>query len=209
MATTTTTIQPCSADAYIYSAGATTNYGAETNIAIGKNGSGAIWRSLVKWNHATIPSSETCLSATISLWLLKDYATADATWTVYPILRNWVENQATWNAYSTGNNWGAAGLSEAGGDIGASIGVSATIGNATAANTEITISLNAAEFQKYYDGRVTNYGFLIKSTSETANDLWSQYSKENATTARRPKLVVVTQPRTGGSVAMLSDYGVL
>jgi hypothetical protein len=93
------------------------------------------------------------------------------------------------------------------GDINATeIGTSGTIANNTAVNTEITISLNKDIIQAM---RTANYGFLVKTTSESANTLWYVYTREHATTAYRPKLTIVSEASYGASVAMLSDYGVV
>jgi predicted transcriptional regulator len=204
--TTTTVIQPSSADTDILNTLPTVNYGNVTSFRIGQDGSGNVCRSLLKFDLSSIPASELVASATLSLRLLTDAAAYDVTWKVYQVLRNWVETEATWNVYSTGNNWATAGAMGAG-DINATeIGTSGTISNSAASGTEISITLNKDIVQAM---RTTNYGFLLKSTTESSNTFWSAYSREHATTAYHPKLTIVSEKLDGGSVSFMSDYGVL
>lgn len=201
----TTIIQPSSADAYILNTSATTNFGTAGSLNSGRDGSGNIYRSLIKFDLSSIPSSEVVISATLGLRLLADSAGYDVTWEIYQILLDWNEAQATWNARLTGTNWNTAGAMGAGDINPTAIGTSGTISNSTSLNTEISISLNKNIIQ---DMRLLgNYGFLLKTTSETSNTLWSLYSREHATTAYRPKLTVVSEQKGGGSVAMY-DYAI-
>ena len=189
---TTTPIQPSSSDNFILNSSATTNYGTADLVAVGTDSGGSVMRILVKWDHATIPSSDICDSATISLYLKGDYATNACTWKAYRLLRNWGEETSTWNKYDGTNDWATAGGMGAG-DINATeLGTSANIPENSAVNTEITISLDVTEFKKMYDGTYTNYGFLIKATNEAVQNAWHVYSREHATAGTKPKLVAVT-----------------
>lgn len=194
---TTTTIQPCEIDTYISSNAATSNYGTATSFQAGTYGP-IIRHGLIKFDLSDIPDSEVCDSAILSLWLQTDLATKDTTFDLHRVLRNWVENQATYNIYSTGNNWATAGGMGAGDCVATRMGVSGTISQTASLNSEIQITItDLTEFKKMYDGTYTDYGWLIKSTSETDYDIWGFHSREASTSGYRPKLVVTTSATEG------------
>ena len=193
---TITTIQPCDIDSYIASDAATTNYGTNTTMLHGAYNGGLRRRSLVKFNLSSIPATEICDSAILSLWLAADLANQACTFSAHRLLKNWVENQVTYNIYSTGNSWDTAGALGAGDRDATAMGVSGTVSATASLNTEIQIVLTAAEMQKMYDGTYINYGWLIKSTSETESDSWRVHSREATTSGYWPKLVVVSHVGT-------------
>lgn len=202
---TTTTLNP-TADTYLSNSAATTNYGSATTVQHGAYAGGIIRHSLVKFDLSSITSSDICNSATLSVWLALDLANSDCTFSIHRLLRNWVENQATWQIYSTGNNWGTAGGTNSSDIDTTAMGVSGTVSSTSALGTEIQIIINTTEMKKMYDGTNTNYGWLIKSTSETESDIWGVYSREYATSTVRPKLVVETSAPISSGVPRFRSY---
>lgn len=192
--TMTTTIPPNIADTYLARDDPAKNFGSTNIIQHGAYTGSIIRRSLVKFDLSTIPSTELCDSAILSVWLAQDLADTDCTFSIHRVLKNWVEAEATWYIYSTGNNWPLNGAFAAGGVDLTPMGTSALIAANAALNTEIQISLDTTEMKKMYDGTYTNYGWLIKSTNETESDVWGVYSREYGSGASgyNPKLVIET-----------------
>lgn len=110
---TTFSVQPdatAGQDARLYKAQADTNYGTSA-IAVGKSSATTyIYRSLIKFDLSSIPSTATVSSATMSLYY---YSGTDGggsnTIKIYRQLKDWVESQCTWNSYKTGTAWTEAG----------------------------------------------------------------------------------------------------
>ena len=200
---TTTTIQPCDIDTYISSNAATSNYGGSDEIQAGYYNP-IIRRGLIKFDLSSIPSAEVCDSAVLSLWIKRDLATSEMTFSIHRLLLNWVEAQATYNIYSTGNSWpdsGGYGSScidmTAMGESGTIVGTSAI--DSALIDTEIQITItNTSEMKKMYDGTYTNYGWLLKGTVESDLKMWGFHSSEASTSGYRPKLVVTTHASEGG-----------
>lgn len=148
---------PNSADTMMSSAAATTNFDANILINVGRNGAaGAIFRSWIKPNFATIPAGMRFVSAVLNLNPDTDTSSNARTMSAHRCLRAVVSNQATWNVYSTGNNWGTAGASNSTTDYD---GATALGTMAVAASPTIDVFLQmtftaagVAELKKLYDG---------------------------------------------------------
>jgi hypothetical protein len=195
-----TIIQPSNADTYISSEDPYSNYGTNTSMWIGYYYGGHSYtdttRSLIKFDLSSISASSIFDSVILSLWLLTDFANSDVVWKVYRVKKNWTEIGASWNNYSSGAAWQVAGATGANDIDTVEIGTSETISSSTPVNTEIKITLSALEIQKMFDGTYNNYGFLIIGIPETIQygvyRRWYVYTRENTTTAYRPKLTVTT-----------------
>lgn len=186
-------------DAAIASANATTNYGTAITVEVGERAVvTSTARTLIKFDLSSIPSTAIINSAILSLWVKTDYSSNARDFKVYRVLRDWVEAQVTWNIWKTSNNWTTVGCGSDGNDADLTTVWATTNFTATeAAGTEKQFSLSTTEFKKFVDGRLTNYGWLIKADTET-NDGYDFYSSSEATlTTRRPKLVVdYSMPRS-------------
>jgi hypothetical protein len=190
----TYTITPATLDTIMVSNQPTDDYHSLGDLYIGKVvTSNYVGRTLLNFDLSSIPATDTCVSATLSIWLRTDNAAVAAVWDFYRVLRNW-SSAACWNTYSAGNNWATAGGLGVGDVDSTVVGSSASIAADTAVDTEIQISLDPTIIQGLWDGTYNNYGLMVKSRDESASgDRWICYSSDHATVAFRPKLVILTQ----------------
>lgn len=191
---TTYTSQPDEAsanDTYIYQLAATTNYGTDAYLRVGKNSgqTNKSQRTLIKFDLSSIHASAIS-SAVLSLTINNEWVDNSYSMYAYRILKNWVEGEVTWNIYSTGNNWATAGCGGSGTDYNAtSLGDTGALG--TAPSGTKTISLNTTEILKMVDGTYSNYGFMLYlEVGASINDGIAFNSSSNATESNRPKLVI-------------------
>jgi hypothetical protein len=174
-------------DTKLRSSSPTTNYGSADFLEL----DGAPDESaLLFWDLTNIPNGSTIQSVDITVNVTE---ISGATYEIYDLKRDWVENEATWNEYATGQSWEVAGAGPGGtGDRG---------------NTEFgtidgeflglsTVSLNAAGVavvQSWVDNPTSNYGFIIQDYVAASNNL--DFSSREATTiTERPEITVTYLP---------------
>jgi len=189
---TTETLQPADSDTYISNTAPSTNYGSNTALSIGKTAAGSINRALVKFlglSNGTIPSKATLDSATLSLMVLADNAANGANFGIYRMLKAWTGDVASWVAYKTGSYWSSYGAFYSA-DCNTTALATSALTQSETLDSWINWSLDLTELTKIVDRTNYNYGFLMKSVSENS-DNYTFYSSDHATTANRPKLVVV------------------
>ena len=186
---TTFSDQAAAADTYIANDTPTTNYGTGNSLANGEwNGGAQVGRVLLKFDLSSIPTSATVISATLSLWVVADYADNTRVHRVFRTKRAWTEMGATWNKYDGTNDWQTAGGFGANDCEQTDIG-NTSIANNTAVGTEVQFALAASSVEAMIDGTFTNNGFMLKADTEM-DDMWAFVSAENASAAQRPKLVI-------------------
>lgn len=107
-----------SADTYIDSLNATTNFGTAANLNFNSQTATQHTKSLVKFdlsqttlNNRVIGSNEAIIAAHVLFACAKTTAAPDTSKTigVFRVLKNWVESEATWNIYKSATNWQTAG----------------------------------------------------------------------------------------------------
>jgi hypothetical protein len=162
-------IQPSSGDSWVDENNATTNYGTAATMTVhsqkNKNG-----RSLVQFSLPPIPTGSTVSSSTLQLYCT--LAPTGRTHDVHRITVSWNEGTVTWNTPPPTFN------------------ATATASATTAAGW---ISWNVlTDVSAYVGGTATNYGWLVKDNSEGAApaQTGTYATRENATTANRPKLSI-------------------
>jgi adhesin/invasin len=130
---------------------------------------------------------------------------ASRTYDVHRVTRNWVEAQATWD--EADSNLGIAWTTP-GGDFVATPTASTTTGTVSGVwlSWDVTADVSA-----WYNGTASNYGILIKDNTESsATNYEAQLAtRENATTANRPKLVVAYIPPDLQITSMTVDPSVV
>lgn len=185
---TVVTLQPPTIDAFIYSLNATKNYGSETYLSLGEINtvSGAIYRSLIKFDLSSIPTNAVVSSAVLSLYCTTDRASNARTYRVFRTLRAWTEAGVTWNKYDGTNNWGAVGGFDATDCEQTDIGTRDFTATETV-NEYKDFPLTASAVQAMIDGSFTNNGFLLKVDTEN-ND--GYYFSSSEAPSNTPKLVI-------------------
>lgn len=154
-----------------------TNFGSSAQLLL--DGSPTDLYSLIRCNLASIPPGTTVESATLSLTV---FDVSTNSYSVHPLLRDWVQAGANWQRFAVGSNWQTAGA-KGSQDRGASFGsISASqLG-------EYQLSLPISLVQQWVDEPASNRGLLMQSTS-SSNGVDFR-SSEYSTVSQRPKLTV-------------------
>jgi hypothetical protein len=184
-------IQPSDIDAYIAQDEADTNFGSETELAVRSRITGPNprnWRALVRFDLSSIPQGLSIDSAELQLYTTQ-VPSALRTYDVHRLTAGWTESGVTWNSNGT-NNWDTSG-----GDFAATPTNSTQLG----LDLNVWVAWNITEdVRGWYNGTYPNYGTLLKDQSENSSvnyEIWFA-SKEYATAAYRPRLVVRFTPDT-------------
>jgi hypothetical protein len=175
---TTVTLNP-QYDAFVDNINGNGNYGSQSFLEVGVKVSGSVTtvrRSYLRFNMLGIPSNAVILSA--ELKLNKNTEGTDVTNSSFKIERvepvspsQWVETGITWN------NQPASATSDA---------ISTTTSNTTHRIFNVTTHVT-----KMFSNLVTNYGWVIKRSSETVATLGSTYkAEEGIAIANQPQLVI-------------------
>jgi hypothetical protein len=205
-------------DTCMNSTSSTFNYGTYNQLLIGDaNVENNPYRSLIKFDLSSIPSSATITSATLSLYALTDFSSNARTLRVYRTKRAWVEGTraaaadspatgATWVRYDTTNNWQTAGGFGANDCEQTDVGSRAFTASETL-NQFKDISLTVPTTRADMD---LGNGWLLKMDTES-DDRYDFASSDNATAANRPKLVVIyaTQQSVSGTLTSAGTLGIL
>ena len=206
---TTYTHQPAEAqayDTYMDDGAAESNFETNAEIKIGGGAGGAITRTLWKNDFAlgtNPPTSSVVVSAaTLTLYLNSEASSSAVDLECYKNLRDWVEAQATWNIWKTANNWDTAGCGNTTTDRENTILGTLALSATEAAGSKV-ITLNNAIVQGWINGTISNYGFLIKTSSEAANTRYEFASSTDGTAGRRPLLTV--EYTAGGGLMLFSS----
>ena len=198
------TVLNASADVHIYAGGATTNYASDTeNIISGDRQFWDIYRTLISFDLSGIPAGSTINSATLELYQHAEShsGSGSTNHSIYRLKRNWVEDQATWNVYSTGNSWSSAGAFHA--DDCEQTPIATTALGGTTGSGYKSWSLDPDAISEIVEGTWTNYGFLLKSQTES-DDGHHFRPSEYVESAQRPKLTIDYTEGASGTTVTLS-----
>lgn len=185
----------------------TTNFGTSAELRVGEflGAANAEGRTLIELNITSIDSGSNISAAEISLFLYNNVSGGAETWSIYRVIRDWVETEATWNKFSTaGGNWGTAGCSNTTTDRDALDFGTLVFGGVPATGQFHNIEM---------DGQSSDYAELeaqVGNTPSFANKGWliqdggtlnrgnSCRSSDWTTPAERPKVAITyTPPSTG------------
>lgn len=201
----TLTLSP-SADTSLTENAPTLNLGRSSLILL--SGAGSSHRKgLLRFDCSVIPTNATCISATLTLTLVT-VTTVNGTVTLYSVATAnsvWIEGtknntlagagEPCWNALAADGAggvttaWaGSAGLSTINTDYESAALGSFSILTTHAVGTAYATSLTPARIQSWFGAVNTNYGLLVTFNAAAFPNL---ATKEHATIAYRPKLVVV------------------
>ena len=193
-------------DTYLSQASTGTNYGSCSRLYTGL-GSSSRARSLVIFDLSSIPAGSTIVSAKLVMTKTGGSNTTATNIGVHRITNQWTENTgsctgksapANWNQRRTSTNWTTAG-----GDF-----------NATAEST-IAVAANAAYtwdvknlVQGWVNGTYSNFGLMLKRTTEGTSNQKYFASSEATTASQRPKLDIVYEGPATGAIVNWSDGSV-
>lgn len=170
----TTTIQPSSADTWLFSATATTNYGADALLYVGKASAGPC-RALLQFDLSSITASAVT-SATLSLFRVDalDAAPNNRTFLVRRVTSLWTELGTTWANMPMSTE---------------------THGSTLATGTLDSVWLNSSVQDIVADwlvSGVSNYGFMLLDANESGTSGYLRLWSRETTTApsSRPRLTI-------------------
>jgi len=95
-------------------------------------------------------------------------------YSIYHLKKAYVDNQVTWNSYKTGSAWDNPGARTSSDRDTTPCATESMSGSNTAEQIWTFNAYGRAILQSIADGRLTNFGFIIKSDYNTwgANDKW-------------------------------------
>ena len=202
------TIQPSSKDNTVYGGDTTANYGTSAQISIysysfGNRNERGIVTFPITWG-TDIPNGATLTSATFSMYRTGGSA---RTHQVYKCTRDdWGETTSSWQRYKTNTNW-----TNAGGDYVTSNPTGASMSVPTGAGWS---DWNVLAIAQDAQTNSINFNFLVKDANENnaTNTGVGYRSREDSTTAQRPKLVIeytaaTTYDETGKVQVVLAASG--
>ena len=185
---TTVTLNPV-ADSYIDNQSATINFGATISFSIKYVAASDQMRSLLKFDLSSIPAGTVIQSAKLRIdvtSVLTPSASPKAI-SAYALTQAWTENLVSWNKKDAAN-WTTLGGTYRTPSV--AMAVQETSGTSPPPGTFTTGWLYwdlKALTQEWVDGITANNGVLLIST---VRDEFRADSKENATPANRPQLVI-------------------
>lgn len=174
-------------DTFMSSSNPTTNYGTNTIIQCGREGTSNNLRTLMKFNLSSIPTGAACNDAAIELYCFY-YDASGRDMSMHELRSGragWTEGGATWNVYDGSNSWGTAGCDDTSSDR-----LSTAIATATVVSGWTTFDLTAADIEDWFGSSNENYGILLRETTEinwTKTQFWSS---DYTTSSLRPKISV-------------------
>jgi hypothetical protein len=171
----TTSSASCTADAYVRSSAATTNYGTIDTIPLWVRTTSDYHRYYVNFNIVglSIPSNAVIYLAEVRMkpTTVGEGGAGTGSFVLQAVTSSWAENTVKWNAQPTTSTVNQ---------------VSASSFNGTKRVFDVTTLV-----QNIVNGSLTNNGFMIRRDSETTTTTRCQYhSKEAATSTNKPELII-------------------
>lgn len=172
-------------DATIRGDATTTNYGAATTLEI--DGS-PDYAALFRFDLSSIPAGKTVTAVSLSV-NVTDVSTQP--YEIYALRRSWTEGATTWVKATSTVNWSTAGANSTSTDRESTV-LGAVSSSSTGVKTFTFNSAGITKVQSWINTPSSNYGFVIQDYVNNTDGL-DLSSKENTTTANRPKLTVTYQ----------------
>jgi pimeloyl-ACP methyl ester carboxylesterase len=167
-------------DTYLYDESSPVPHGSEQMLHV-KEGFGSK-RTLMYFDLSSIPVGATVTAAALDLVVGYRYPDANASVSLYYLLKPWSETAATWVVTGLGQPWAAVGAGGTGTDYDAVRFQQATFG---AANSVVHINVKDA-LQYWVDHPTGNYGLILRGDSKDVR-VWSI---DCPTESKRPRLTV-------------------
>lgn len=150
--------------------GGTSNCGSCTQLTTRRHSTGE-YRTLYQFDLSGIPSSERVVSATLRVWVT---GAVNSTVSIYRVTQSWSESTLTWA--------NSAGVSHD----------STVMATFVPAQTGRYYDINVTSLVAQWRGGTANHGLITRLAANST--LATLTSKEWATVAQRPQLVIVTDP---------------
>lgn len=177
---TTVTLNP-TADTYLAENSTGTNYGTDSTVKIGWNNTGKAFKGLIKFDISSLPVGATVTSATLRLNETSSAGSGSFNVGIYKIIATWSEATATWANMSGAGNYNATQLAV----------TSVSAGLTGFVQWTLPVGL-INEWTDSVPG--PNYGLALVYENTTKGLGAGFASKEDATAASRPQLVITYTP---------------
>jgi Bacterial Ig-like domain (group 2)/Collagen triple helix repeat (20 copies) len=166
---------PPSADTFVSSSTAKTNYGSSIALVVGSGTT-----SYVRFNLAGIPAGSSISKATLRLYV--DAVAKNGTFDVYQLNSSWAENTLTYNTPPP--------------PLGTSVTNGTGVSITTASWNQFLLIDITALAQGWVNGTIPNYGVALALTSGSSGS-FSVDSKESLLTGNGPELEIAFTSGTG------------
>ena len=168
-------------DTHIAAASSVQNFGAATLLLSNSQTNGQS-RLLLRFDLSGIPSGATIQSAVLELFYQSTRVSTSESLRLHRVARSWTELGATWRTYDGVGSWTTQG-----GDFDATVVASATLDGTVNVWKAWTVT---SLVQSWVQGSFVNYGMLLESPAQSANNERRFVSSENASTTLQPKLTI-------------------
>ncbi|MGE8001783.1 DNRLRE domain-containing protein [Lysinibacillus sp. NPDC093190] len=178
-------------DTTIRSASPTQTGGNDFELGVGTAVGGNTVRSLLKFDLSAVPSSTSIISADLNLWLSSTNNNSPIDISIHKLTSPWEENQASWTYAKTipYTAWKIAGGDFLNDKLRTVKGIGVPPNSIADAKVNWKVPLEAV--QGWVNNPSTNYGFMLKSDSESTQIYKKFASSEQSTLNKyKPQLVV-------------------
>ena len=165
------------ADVDIYAGTPSVNFGKDALIVVGKDIAGKDDKILIKFDVSNIPADATVTSATLRLNLVSSSGSGSYDIGVFKIIASWTEATANWSNMSSGGKYNSTQLAV----------TNVLLGSTGFKEWTLPVGL-INEWRDSVPG--PNYGAALVYKNSAKGPDYEFASKENATAASRPQLVV-------------------
>ncbi len=202
-------------DTWMNAANTSYNYGGATTISVNarpSSGGGSSSRqgALFQWDVSAIPVNAVIDSASLTLYVSDP---AGSTFSLYDVLRDWVEGtsdgaasttSANWNTYDGTTTWTSGGAGSTSDRGSANLwGAGSSTFNSNGSKTVALNSSGEAVVQNWIDGDLTNNGVTIQNYTSGTTTNYLKFTSSEGTEANRPKLnITYYVPISGPTITL-------
>jgi|GEM_PF-780127 len=162
--------------------------GNDIELGGGRSGTNVI-RSLLKFDLSSIPAATSITSANLNLWFSSTNSNSPIDISLHKVTKAWEENQANWNSAKTSTPWSLKGGDFVNTPLSTISGITEPGDLITG---QMSWSIPPALVSNWITNPSSNYGFLLKSDTETVTTYKKFISSEHSIDEQYHPLLVIT-----------------